>query len=263
MGRYGAAIHYRSPVEGLGIGDVADIVVRNIQNLFSLIGTNIQCCQKALCRFCRIIPGNTAYLRATHGDTAMEQATRRGHAQQSADLAAATGLSEHSHIARVATETFDVVANPFQRSNDIEHAHIARLFELAVCDTCQIQIAPDIHSMIHANHDNIMLVGKIRPVVATMPCGSSAKTAAVQPYHDGTLATVTQPGSPHVKAKAIFTCRFAPIHDNEFSLRRGLGDRTTGAKFERIAHTRPAGMRSRRLKAPCSSRSCCVRHTFE
>ncbi len=63
-------------------------------------------------------------------DRAMEQAFACRHRHHGRDLAAAAGLAEDRHVGRIAAEFGDVVAHPFERRDQIEHAGIGAVGEL-------------------------------------------------------------------------------------------------------------------------------------
>src|SRR5208283_6222041 len=57
----------------------------------------------------------------------VEEAARRRHGEQRADLAAATRFSEDRYIAGIAAEPLDVLVHPAERGNEIERPGVARM----------------------------------------------------------------------------------------------------------------------------------------
>ena len=72
-----------------------------------------------------------------HG--AVEQAARRRHGQQDADLPAAARLAEDRHVAGIAAEPLDIVAHPFERGDEVEHAGIAGLRVALAADIGEVR----------------------------------------------------------------------------------------------------------------------------
>ena len=95
----------------------------------------------------------------------MKQSLRGGHCHQRADLSAPARLSEHRDIARIAAEIGDVVANPFQHRDDIEHAGITRSGVLLPSRLGEIQVAKHVETVVAGNHDNVSALRQIMPVI--------------------------------------------------------------------------------------------------
>ena len=72
-------------------------------------------------------------LCAAHGDRSMKESLRRRHRHQRRDLAAASRLTEHGNVARITPERRDVVLDPSERRDDVEHADVARTRPLLSC----------------------------------------------------------------------------------------------------------------------------------
>ena len=60
----------------------------------------------------------------------MEEPLRGRHREQRSHFAAAAGLAEDRDGVGIAAELGDVLANPFESVQDVEHAHVARLRKL-------------------------------------------------------------------------------------------------------------------------------------
>ena len=95
----------------------------------------------------------------------MKQPLGRGHAHQRADLSGAAGLAPDGHIVGISAEIGDVVANPFERGDNVQHSHVAGLRVTRVTRSGQIEVAEDVEAVIGADHDDIVAGGEIRAVV--------------------------------------------------------------------------------------------------
>ena len=86
----------------------------------------------------------------------MKQALRRRHSQQCANFTAAPRLSEYSYIGGIAAKCTDIISYPFQGSNEVQHAHIARLRVLCTTYSSQVEIPKQIEAVIYRHSHNIV-----------------------------------------------------------------------------------------------------------
>ena len=141
-------------------------------------------------------------------DRLVEEALRRRHRQQRAHLAAAAGLAEDRHVARVAAKARDVVAHPLQRRDDVQHAHVAGIRELRA-RRAQIQMPDDVQAMVDAHDDDIAGPRQVRAVVAERRPGPVGVAAPMNPHHHGALASVVHAVGEDVQHEAILALRRA------------------------------------------------------
>ena len=86
-----------------------------------------------------------------------------GMAEQRADLSAAARLAEDRDVARIAAEARGVVAHPFERGDEIEHADIARLREALAADGRQIEMAEDVEAVIDRDDHDVVAPARLVP----------------------------------------------------------------------------------------------------
>ncbi len=140
-----------------------------------------------------------------HG--AVEQAARRRHRQQDADLPAAARLAEDRDIAGIAAERLDIVAHPFERGDEVEHPGIAGMRVALAADIGEVQKAEDVEAMVDADHDDIAAPRQVGAVGHRAVARAVGEGAAMQPDHDRPLRAVADAGRPDVQRQAILALR--------------------------------------------------------
>src|SRR4029077_16364319 len=103
-----------------------------------------------------------------------------------------------------ASKIADVVANPLERSHQIQHAHItgACVF-FAIFG--QVEITKGIQPMIKADQDDVAAASDTFTVVSLqLLTRSGRKASAMKPNHNWPLAIIGA-GCPHVDAQEVFT----------------------------------------------------------
>jgi hypothetical protein len=85
----------------------------------------------------------------------MEQALRARHRHERGDLATTARLAEYRDQIRIAAEPFDVVADPLQRGDDVQHPRRSRQRELAACRFAEVREPEDVQPMVDRDHDHI------------------------------------------------------------------------------------------------------------
>ena len=94
----------------------------------------------------------------------MEESVRGRHREQCRDFPAAAGLTEDRHVAGIATEFADVIAHPFERLDDVEHADITRRRKLRAALLGQIRKTEHVQAVIERDDDDIAVAREIRAV---------------------------------------------------------------------------------------------------
>ena len=140
-------------------------------------------------------------------ESSMEQSFCRRHGHQNTDFGAATRLAENQDTPGIPTECGDVVADPFERGNDIQHSGIARL-RILLAILGQIQIAQNVESVIESDDDHIAAARQIFAV----ECGdvvarSGFEPAAMQPDHNRAFLVVIDPRRPDIDTQAVFALK--------------------------------------------------------
>ena len=94
----------------------------------------------------------------------MEQALGSGHRQQSADFSRSAGLPKDGDVIRVAAEIGDVVADPLERGNRVQHPHVRCLGEFRAADIGQVQKTERVQPVVDGYGYYVTLAGEIRTV---------------------------------------------------------------------------------------------------
>ena len=102
-------------------------------------------------------------LLAAHRRGSVEETIGCGHRHQRRDLGAAARLAEDHHAVRVPAEGPDMLANPFERADQVELPRIAAMAE-TLTERCQPAIAEQVEPVIDRDDHHIALFGKLRPM---------------------------------------------------------------------------------------------------
>ena len=148
--------------------------------------------------------------QASHGaaldDRLVKQAPCPRHGHQGGHLPAAAGLAEDRHVRGIAAEARDVVPHPLERGDDVEQTHVSRCRVLLAADGREVEEADRADAVVEADDDDIVACEVLSVVDVHLVAGAGGEAAAVQPDHDGALATV-EAGSPDVQAQTVFALR--------------------------------------------------------
>jgi hypothetical protein len=102
-------------------------------------------------------------LLAAHRRGSVEETIGCGHRHQRRDLGAAARLAEDHHAVRVPAEGPDMLADPFERADQVELPRIAAVAE-TLTERCQPAIAEQVEPVIDRDDHHIALFGKLRPM---------------------------------------------------------------------------------------------------
>ena len=69
---------------------------------------------------------------ATHYYSLVVQALGCRHAHQSANLAAATRLTEYGHVIGITAKLGDIITHPFQSLDSVHHTNVTRVLVLGI-----------------------------------------------------------------------------------------------------------------------------------
>jgi hypothetical protein len=193
----------------------------------------------------------------------MEQAAGGRHRQQRADFGPAAGLAEDHHIRRIAAEPGDVVADPVQARDEVEHADVARRGIFLSTDLSEVQIAEDVQAMVDRDDHHVAATrerGSVDPRPGAALLGESA---TVDPEHHRALAPVVDAWRPDVEDQAVLIealrwIRLRRQHLGEAHVLRRLMTVT-----KRIAHPVPRTWRRWGHETARSSGGGAVRHALE
>ena len=125
----------------------------------------------------------------------------------------------------IPAELLDVVAHPFQRMHDIEHAERRRLLEVLTRDLAQVRVAEHVQAVIHRHRDHVAAQSEVRAVVHRRGAGAGVEAAAVAPDHHGPLAAVIDAGRPDVERRGSLRSRATGRRALLVGLARGAGSR--------------------------------------
>jgi hypothetical protein len=95
----------------------------------------------------------------------MEQSLCGGHRQQDTDLPTAARLSEHRDVIRITAELRDVVSNPAERMDDVEHADVTGYGEFRATEFSQVREAQRIEAVVYRDNNDVTAAAKVAAVV--------------------------------------------------------------------------------------------------
>ena len=193
----------------------------------------------------------------------MEESLRRRHRHRRRHLAAAPGLAEDRDVSRIAAERRDVLLDPAERGDDVEHADVAGVGPLlAAAEIRQVEEPEQVQPVVDRHDDDVFLAREIGAVVEQPVAGAAAEPAAVEPHHHRPIARA-EAWREDVDAQTVFAHFLAAIERPDFGdgaaavVRRALGD------LHRIAHARPRRGLHRRHEPIRAGGRRAVRHAEE
>ncbi len=201
----------------------------------------------------RLERGDRGVGQRAHDDGAVEQALRRRHRRQHRGLAAAARLAEYRDVLRAAAEGVDVVADPLERGDQVEHAEIARVRELLsrARQARQKQIAKCVQPVRHRHDDHVVFAGELVAVIEGGVAGPGSESAAVQPHHDRPRRSAPRAGRPDVEPQAVFAHRsLADERVADFRNHRPEWLRRPRAVLDRVDDAGPRHWRRGRQESP-------------
>ena len=181
---------------------------------------------------------------AALGDRLVEQTLGCGHGEKREHGPAAGRLAEDGHVARVATESGDVVAHPAQRRDLVEDAVVAGAGEGRV-DGVDGQETEHPEAVVDGDDDDVA-AGRERRSVVVVARAHRVGTA-VDPHHDG-AGTAISLGCEDVQIQAILVLdRVAVAHDGDRRRRlQGVGAEVAGVVRALPSRDRHRGMEAER-----------------
>ena len=154
------------------------------------------------------LPGGHAELGAQPcaalGGRAMEQPLGRGHHHHQAGLQAAARLAEDHHPLGIAAKALDVVADPFQRSDQVGHAVGSAVGELGRrAQIRQMQEPERRQPVVQRHRHHVAKSSQVFRAVVAARAGAVDEAAAVKRDHHRPLGPVGGRG-PDVEHQAVF-----------------------------------------------------------
>ncbi len=170
----------------------------------------------------------------------VEEAVRRGHAEQRRDAHRAGRLTEDRHPGGIAAERRDVVADPSQCQHLVEQPGHARAVDLV-----EVQEAEGAEPVVERDDHDVAPRRQVRPVVPGDRAGAREERAAVDPDQHGQVGARVR--CPDVQGQAVLALRRRARAAQGVEDRRGL--RSLRAVRRRVTDAAPAAMRLRRGEA--------------
>jgi hypothetical protein len=135
----------------------------------------------------------------------VEQAIRSRHGHQRCNLRAAARLAEHHHSGRVAAKFCDVLADPFERADQVELAEIAAVTK-PIIEGLQPAITEHVDPMIDRHHHHITARCEVRALRQRIGHRTVVVRATVEIDHDRTPGPAVRFGGPDVEEQAVLAC---------------------------------------------------------
>ena len=212
----------------------------------------------------------------------MEEPFGRREAGQRGGLRGAPGTAEDQHPGGVATEIADVVPDPFERLDDVEHPGVTRTAVLLSGCIFEVEKPEDAEPVIDGHHDGIAVGGQRCPVVHRPRTRAAGEGAAVHPDHHWPGHLPLEACSPDIEYQAVLALRRlvtgqAAEEPGELGHPGGrfrvgrrapahLGHTPLGGRravLAGVAHSGPRRHRSRRLEAVRAPGGVAVRDALE
>ena len=143
----------------------------------------------------------------------VEQALRGRHCHERGDLSAAAALPEDGDIGRITAETGDIVTDPFEGLDDVQHSEIAGML-IFPSESGKVEETERVEAMVEGDDDDTVVTGKVGSVIGDeFLAGAGGETAAVEPDHHGALRPVLDACRPYIDAEAVLVRKsVVPVH---------------------------------------------------
>ena len=141
-------------------------------------------------------------LLTAHRSGRVEQTRRFRHRHKGRDLRTASGLSEHHDAGRIAAEHGNILANPLQRTDEIELAEIPGIAE-PLAHRLQPAIAEHVQPMVDGDNHRIALSGKVRALRQRIGNRAPVVSSAMEIDHHRTPGAAIGVRGPDVEEEAI------------------------------------------------------------
>lgn len=133
----------------------------------------------------------------------MQQALSRRHGQQCGGLRAATGLPEDHDVAGIVAEARDVVPDPPQCGDRVEHpVHPRGRPLLGRAEVGEVEVAEHAEPVVDRDHHDVAEPGQRVPVEPAVVAGAGAEPAAVE-GDEHRPAPAVRSRRPHVEHQAV------------------------------------------------------------
>ena len=137
----------------------------------------------------------------------MEEPLRGRHRKQCRNLPATARLAKHHHVARVAAKLCDVVAHPFERKDDVEHAGVAGAGKVRPARVFERGESQHVEPMIDRDDHDVAASREVGAFGDRRRSRTSGEASAMTPEHHRALAAITNRRRPHVENEAVFALR--------------------------------------------------------
>src|SRR5579883_3283381 len=197
------AVDYRRKPESLAIAHCSQqLRKRQFLQFADLVWLEPKLGHEHFCALLGVGFGSLLQRGAAFDDGFMEQALCGRHGEQGTNFTASAGLAENRDVGGVASETGNVIADPYERCGDVEQADVAGVHEFRTRGA-EIKVPEDIQAVIDADHGDISSAREISAVVTERSAGAVGIAAAMNPNHDRPLAAVVDAVAENVKDQAV------------------------------------------------------------
>jgi hypothetical protein len=223
---------------------------------------NLLCCGRG------VLGSRGGELLAAHGHDAMEEACGCGHRHQGRALGSSARLAEDEDAGGVSAEGGDVVANPFERKDEIELSCVAGVAKKVAQgrrgEFREVKVAEQIEAMVESDDDRISTTGEPNAIV-DRPIGGAGGVGSAVDVDQNRAFAVIEGRSPDVEVEAVFAVDrvgFVERSEGGATLPHVNRLRGLGTEGETIADTCP-WLRSDRLSKPGARSVGTIRNSFE
>ncbi len=273
MPRKGGAVDDRGETRGRGFGGQSRLgrdqhLEGDVAQFHEAFPGEAHAVQQRFRRFC----GGLALAHADRGTAlnpgAMKQALGRWHGLECARFRATARLAEYHDGVGIAAEIFDVVADPFEGGDKVEHPRDAGLGVFARrAQIGQMEIAEDAESVIDGHAYDVFVAGLIFSVEAFVVARAAGESAPVKAHEDWPLGAVVDAGSPHVKHETVFALAAGMVVPADgvdvVDTARGRGLWRDVSPLCSVFDASPGGRLGRRKKAVFAAGVAAIVNAFE
>ena len=176
---------------------------RHARQAVELVVPDLQLGQVLLGDLTGVWGGLGPQARPTLHHCGVEESGSIRHGQKGGNLRSAARLAENHDPVRIAPEGLNVVAHPFERQHQVQHAGVARPRVSRPTDLVEVQVPEGRQSMVHSDHHHIAPPGQVGAVVPVPGARTRPIAAAVDAEQNGAAAAIGDTRRPHVENQAV------------------------------------------------------------
>jgi hypothetical protein len=168
----------------------------------------LQLAQQPFGHACGLVPFDQFYGWTALDHSTVKKALGGRHREQRSNLAPAAGLTEDHHVVGVASKLGNILPNPFQRMDYIEHARVSRVCEIRAAEIAEECESQGIEPMIDGDEHGIAPVCQVGSIVVPRSARAIGEAPAMAPEHHWPLTSLASAPNcrrPNVQNQTVLT----------------------------------------------------------